>query len=173
MASDQVVVVLSKLTYVLRRKFVIEGFRDKQPPLLATFIDFKKAFDSINRKFMFAILRHYGVPGVVAKSIKVLYGNSKSAVMVNGMLSDPFLISTGVPQDAGLAPYLFLIVIDYLMVSATSQCQSGLITHTRQSRRHLELVINGLNIADDICLLESSRTRVQAQLDACSSRPKD
>ena len=39
---------------------IIEGFI-KQPPLVATFIDFRKAFHSINRDSMFAILRNYGM----------------------------------------------------------------------------------------------------------------
>ena len=37
-------------------------FTSYQPPLTVTFIDFKKAFDSINRKTMFAVSRHYGMP---------------------------------------------------------------------------------------------------------------
>jgi hypothetical protein len=42
--------------HILRR--IIEGAKAKQIPLFATFIDFKKAFDSIDRTKMFAILRN-------------------------------------------------------------------------------------------------------------------
>ena len=44
--------------HVIRR--IMEGFQDYQLPLTVTFIDYKNAFDSINRKVMFAVLRHYG-----------------------------------------------------------------------------------------------------------------
>ena len=38
----------------------MEGFREHQLPLIVTFVDFKKAFDSINRSVMFSVLRHWG-----------------------------------------------------------------------------------------------------------------
>lgn len=38
-----------------------------------TFIDFKKAFDSIDRKVMFTVLRHYGIPESAVNVISTLY----------------------------------------------------------------------------------------------------
>ena len=64
----------------LRR--LIEGFRSNQLPLVITFVDFQEAFDSINRNLMFAILRHYGIPDITVRAIRVLY-DSQSAVYVN------------------------------------------------------------------------------------------
>ena len=77
--------------HILRRIF--EGFQDYQLPLIVTFIDFKKTFDSIDRKVMFAVLRHYGIPEDVVNAVSALYNNSKSAVMVDGNISDPFEVS--------------------------------------------------------------------------------
>ena len=72
----------------------MEGFQDYQLLLTVTFIDFKKAFDSINRKVMFAVLRHYGIPEPLVNTIGAQNKNSKSAVMVDGNVSDLFEVST-------------------------------------------------------------------------------
>ena len=75
----------------------MEVFGSYQLPLTITFIDFKKAFDSINKSAMSSILRHFGIPEVIVKAMGVLYNNSKSTLMVDhGILSHPFQVATGV-----------------------------------------------------------------------------
>ena len=113
---------------------------------------------------MFAVLRHYGIPEAVVNAISVLYKNSKSAVMVDGGLSDPFDFTTGVLQGDVLAPFLFVVLVDYLLKKATSHLDSGIVTHPCRSRRHPAKSFNDLDFADDIALLESSISRAQAQL---------
>ena len=108
---------------------------------------------------MLAVLRHYGIPEAVVNAISVLYKNSKSAVMVDVGLSDPFGVTTGVLQGDVLAPFLFVV-----LKQATLQLDSGVVTHPRRSRRHPAKSLNDLDFADDIALLESSISRVQAQL---------
>ena len=117
---------------ILRR--IMEGFQDYQLPLTVTFIDFKKVFDSINWKAMFAVLRHYGIPEPLVNAIGALYNNSKSAVVVDGNISDSFEVSTGVLQGDVLAPFLFIILVDYLLKKATSDLDSGVVTHPRRIR---------------------------------------
>ena len=65
------------LIHILRR--VLEGFRVYQLPLVVTFIDFKKTYDSINRKVIFAVLRHYGIPEAVVK-LSVCFTKTQKAL---------------------------------------------------------------------------------------------
>ena len=158
--------------HILRR--IMDGAESDKIPLFITFIDFKKAFDSIDRGMMFAILRHYGIPEMITNAIRVLYDHSTSRVYINGQVSDPFDITTGVLQGDVLAPFLFIIVIDY--VSKRSAKEFGYQTHkgnpshcdraARATTRAIDRRVNDLAFADDIALLEHDNERAQAQLDA-------
>ena len=155
--------------HILRRIF--EGASAKQLPLYATFIDFKKAFDSINRDMMFAILRHYGIPEKIVHAIRTLYENSTSKVLVDGKTSAEFKTTTGVLQGDVLAPFLFIIVIDYVIRNSVGSY--GFVTHLKEgtrTRTHKpEQKLNDLDYADDIALLESAIERAQDQLDQTSA----
>ena len=70
----------------------MEGATARGIPFFITFIDFKKAFDSICRKTMFAILRHIGIPDQIVQAIKVLYDDSNSKVFVDGQYSKELLL---------------------------------------------------------------------------------
>ena len=54
---------------------------------------------------------------------------------------DPFDVSTGVQQGDVLAPFLFVV---YLLKKATSQLDSGVVTHPRYSRRQPAKSLNDL-----------------------------
>ncbi|XP_068703873.1 uncharacterized protein [Montipora foliosa] len=93
--------------------------------------------------------------------------------MVDGSISDPFEVSTGVLQGDVLAPFLFMILVDFLLTKATSDIDSGVVTHPRRSRRYLAKVLNDLDFADDIALLESTVPLAQTQLTRTASTSKD
>ena len=89
-------------------------------PLFITFIDFKKAFDSINRDRMFAILRHHGIPERIVTAIKTIYTNSKSMVTVDNKNSATFNITTGILQGDVLAPYSRAVMHETLKILTLS-----------------------------------------------------
>ena len=144
----------------LRRLF--EGATHKQIPLVSTFVDFKKAFDSVNRDMMFKIMKLYGIPIKIIAAVKKLYSNSKARVKIIGKTSNEFGITTGVLQGDTLAPFLFVMVIDYVM--SRSEDDHGFIYKLRESHRQQEQKLNDLDFADDIALLENSIKLANEQL---------
>ena len=64
--------------YALRR--IINESIEFNLPLYINFIDFKAAFDSINRGFIWRALEHYGLPNKYIRMIKAFYNGTVSAV---------------------------------------------------------------------------------------------
>lgn len=84
---------------------IIEAAERRNLPLTIIFVDFKKAFDTINRAALFHILLQYGIPEKIVSAIKMFFDNSKGVAAVNGRTSDPFDITTGVLQGDVLASF--------------------------------------------------------------------
>lgn len=82
------------------------------PPLYISFIDYEKAFDSVDRETMWKLLGHYGVPEEIIALIRCTYHNISCKIAHAYQLSESFEVKTGVQQGCLLSPFLFLLVID-------------------------------------------------------------
>ena len=89
------------------------GQKNLQATIL--FVDFTKAFDSIHRGKMEQILLAYGIPKETVAAIMILYWNTKGNVRSPDGDTDYFNIVAGVLQGDILAPYLFIICLDYVV----------------------------------------------------------
>ena len=74
---------------------LIEGVKSKQLPAIITFIDFRKAFDSIHHVKL-EILLEYGIPQQIVLDIQVLYTNTTSKVLSPDGDTEFFEIVAGV-----------------------------------------------------------------------------
>ena len=88
-----------------------------------TFIDFKKAFDSVDRSLLFFKLSEIGICGSMYRAIASLYSNPRSRVILNEEKTDYFDCPMGVKQGDCLSPTLFAIFINDLAIELK---QSGL-----------------------------------------------
>ena len=59
--------------HILCLRRIIEGVNSNQLNAVNTFIDFKKAFDTIHRAKMIKILRAYDIPKIITDAIEDTY----------------------------------------------------------------------------------------------------
>ena len=109
------------------------------------------------------ILAAYGVPAAIVSSINILYTDTEAQVLSPDGDTDFFKILAGVLQGDTLAPFLFIIALDYAMRIATKDETSVGFTLTEaRSRRYPAITICDTDFADDLAL--TSNTLEQAQL---------
>ena len=85
---------------------IIRYAAEKNTPGLLHFIDFEKAFDSLERLLISDSLRYFGFGLSLINWVKVLYCKSESCVLNNGWSSDFFDIQRGVRQGCPLSPII-------------------------------------------------------------------
>ena len=153
----------STSSHLLALRRVIEELRNHKKEAIITFIDFKKAFDSIDRKKMLKILDAYGIPPEIVSAIRVMYENTSALVMTPEGNSDVFQIDTGVLQGDPLAPFIFIICLDYALRTSISD-SDGLTLRRQRSRRTPAELLAELAFADDIALMENTIQQAESLL---------
>ena len=76
------------------------------------FVDFQKAYDSIRRDKLYAIMTHFGIPNKLIRLTKATMENSTYYVKIGTIVTDGFKVGTGSKQGDGLAPNLFNIALE-------------------------------------------------------------
>ena len=135
-------------------RIIVEQSLEWNSSLYINFVDYEKAFDSVDRETLWKLLRHYGVPQKLVTLIKNSYEGMTCRVIHQGQLTDSFPVRTGVRQGCLLSPFLFLLAIDWIMKTATTQKRNGIQWTLCEQ-------LDDLDFADDLALLSHNHQQMQ------------
>ena len=150
-----------------------EKCREHNQPLWAMFVDISKAFDSVNRDVLWAVLGKFGCPGKFVNLIKCFHNGMQGRVQSCGSASPDFTIGAGVKQGCVLAPSLFSLYLTAVLSVAFDDSDpsvnfeyrfDGRLLNSRRlcaKTRLSSVSVRMLLFADDCALFANTREELQ------------
>ena len=134
----------------------IQGSKFLRKPLYVAFVDFRRAFDTVNRDMMFYKLFTKKIDGKLVRLLHDMYKKTKAKIYVNGYLSDFLYDTLGVNQGGANSPDMFIDFLADIGEYLTKSC--GIVINDK-------LILMHLLWADDLILMSDSEEGLQKQLD--------
>lgn len=136
---------------------LIDAILRQGKKIYCAFVDFRKAFDYVNRDCLWYKLLKNGVRGEMFNMISNMYSNVKSRVKYDGSVSPSFDCYLGVRQGESLSPLLFSLFINDMESELFSKGVQGITCD--------DVKLCLLLYADDSVLFADSRDALQEGLD--------
>ena len=123
--------------------------RDLQKNIYFCFIDYAKAFDSVDQNKLWKILKEILIPDYLTFLLRNLYECQEATVRTGHGTTDLFQIRKGVHKGCILSPCLFNLYAEYIMRNpGLDEAQAGIKTAGRN--------ISNLRYADYTTLMAKS-----------------
>ena len=122
-------------------------------PVHLGFVDVAKAYDSVNRKILWAKLEKLGIRGSFLETLKAMYNDDSVRCTFNGTSTSSVFLRRGLRQGCSLSPLLFAIYISDLGADLSTSDHGFTLAGQR---------VAALLFADDIVLFSSSSAGLKA-----------
>ena len=120
-------------------------------------LDYTKAFDCMDHKKLWKILKEMGIPDHLTCLLRSVYASQEATVRTGHGTADLFQIGKGVHQGYILSPCLFNFYVEYVMRNAgLEEAQAGIKIAGKN--------INNLRYADDTTLMVESEEELKSLL---------
>ena len=130
---------------------ILQKCREYNVPTHHLFVDFRAAYDSIDREKLWQIMHEYGFPNKLTRLIKATMDHVMCFVRVEGKLSNPFETRKGLKQGDGLSCLLFNIVLEAIVR------RTGIETSGTIFRKSVQV----LGFADDLDMIARSLRQIE------------
>lgn len=137
---------------------LIEKHNEFKKPLYLLFIDFTKAFDTVEHNYIWTALRNQQIHPDFIKTMKSIYRNNKAKIKTD-RIGRSFEIKRGVRQGDPLSPPLFSAVLE------------DIFRQLKWTKYGLDIwgqKLNNLRFADDVVLLSHSPDEIQLMVNELS-----
>ena len=114
------------------------------------FLDFEKAFDSVNHEFMERMLVAHGLPSEFVRWVMLAFTRTQASCIINGKRGRFFDLPGGGRQGDNLYPLIFAIVMQALNALISSKDITGI-------KQADSLILRLKQYADDSTLFGSTR----------------
>ena len=139
---------------------IIQYAAKENIPGLLVFIDFEKAFESLEWSFIVNSLCFFGFGPSIINWVKVLYCKTESCVLNNGWSTNFFQTLRGVRQGCPLSPYLFILSAEVLTKAVRNNVNiKGIPVDNNEIKisqyaDDTTLILDGSRVASALNLLE-------------------
>ena len=117
------------------------------------YTDFEKAFDRVPHQRLLCKLGSYGVEMSVVKWIENFLCFRQFQVRVNGTLSQPKDVISGIPQGSVLGPLLFVVYINDLPDVCGDESDILLFADDAKLYKHIQSPMDSFILYNDSCKL--------------------
>lgn len=95
-------------------KDTIRYMRDKKKEGYIISLDFEKAFDRVEHRYLFDVLKSFGFGENFIKWVRILYKGAVTRIKCNGFLTKSFRITRSIRQGCPLSALLYSLVAEPL-----------------------------------------------------------
>ena len=111
---------------------ILEKCREYQVPTHHLFIDFKAAYDSVDREELWKIMDENGFPGKLIRLIKMTMDGARCCVKISGAESDSFPSEGGLRQGDGISCLCFNMLLEGVMRRADFNMRGTIFNRSNQ-----------------------------------------
>ena len=162
----------STMDHILTLHCLIDLYLHRRKRIYCAFIDYRKAFDLVDRSCLWSKLISNGINGNIIRVVYNMYQNAKSCIKLGHNLSNSFACNIGVRQGENLSPLLFAMYLNDFEFFVSRQykgldmCASEIRKNLSNDDIEIFLRLYVLLYADDTIVMAESADELQAALSA-------